>query len=139
MGSPCIIGRKAWESLPKKPLPGRFNIIVTKNHKNFAFPNTGHSLAACESVEKAIGLGKQFTETGKVFVCGGNQIYSYCLSHDLIDRILVSEVDDDTAEGIHFPAFNWEGKTVREFPKFTVREYHRSSLLGKAYDEALSD
>ncbi|HEX9158643.1 MAG TPA: dihydrofolate reductase, partial [Rhizomicrobium sp.] len=30
MGKPCIMGRKTWESLPKKPLPGRVNIVVTR-------------------------------------------------------------------------------------------------------------
>src|SRR5215510_7772356 len=30
MGWPCIMGRKTWESLPKKPLPGRLNIVVSK-------------------------------------------------------------------------------------------------------------
>ena len=31
MGKPCIMGRKTWESLPRKPLPGRTNIVVTRD------------------------------------------------------------------------------------------------------------
>jgi dihydrofolate reductase len=31
MGKPVIMGRKTWDSLPKKPLPGRTNIVVTRN------------------------------------------------------------------------------------------------------------
>ena len=31
MGKPCIMGRKTWDSLPKKPLPGRDNIVVTRD------------------------------------------------------------------------------------------------------------
>jgi len=34
MGKPCIMGRKTWDSLPKKPLPGRANIVVTRD-RNF--------------------------------------------------------------------------------------------------------
>ena len=30
MGFPCVMGRKTWESLPKKPLPGRLNVIISK-------------------------------------------------------------------------------------------------------------
>ncbi len=30
LGKPCIMGRRTWESLPKKPLPGRLNIVVTR-------------------------------------------------------------------------------------------------------------
>src|SRR5689334_3695495 len=33
MGKPCIMGRKTWESLPKKPLPGRTNILVTRDRR----------------------------------------------------------------------------------------------------------
>jgi dihydrofolate reductase len=31
MGKPVIMGRKTWDSLPRKPLPGRTNIVVTRN------------------------------------------------------------------------------------------------------------
>jgi len=31
MGKPCVMGRKTWDSLPKKPLPGRTNIVVTRD------------------------------------------------------------------------------------------------------------
>ena len=34
MGKPLIMGRKTWESLPKKPLPGRHNIVITRQ-KNY--------------------------------------------------------------------------------------------------------
>src|SRR5271163_5283693 len=31
LGNPCIMGRKTWNSLPKKPLPGRTNIVLTRD------------------------------------------------------------------------------------------------------------
>jgi len=31
MGWPCIMGRKTWESLPKKPLPGRLNVVISSS------------------------------------------------------------------------------------------------------------
>jgi len=31
MGKPVIMGRKTWDSLPRKPLPGRVNIVITRN------------------------------------------------------------------------------------------------------------
>ena len=31
MGKPCIMGRKTWESLPLKPLPGRLNIVLSRD------------------------------------------------------------------------------------------------------------
>ena len=38
LGWPCIMGRKTWESLPKKPLPGRLNIIVSNSYTQRAHP-----------------------------------------------------------------------------------------------------
>ena len=34
MGKPIVMGRKTWESFPKRPLPGRLNIVVTRD-RNF--------------------------------------------------------------------------------------------------------
>ena len=31
MGHPVVMGRRTWESLPKRPLPGRRNIVLTQN------------------------------------------------------------------------------------------------------------
>lgn len=72
MGHACIMGRKTWDSIPPKyrPLPGRFNIIVTRGHRNFDFPNgQSEKMAACADIETAIALGRQFTE-GEVFITG---------------------------------------------------------------------
>jgi hypothetical protein len=38
MGWPCIMGRKTWESLPKKPLPGRLNIVISKTMTDSSVP-----------------------------------------------------------------------------------------------------
>jgi len=35
MGWPCIMGRKTWDSLPKKPLPGRLNVIISKTMSGY--------------------------------------------------------------------------------------------------------
>src|SRR5450432_2618465 len=51
MGKPCIMGRKTWESLPKRPLPGRRNIVVTREHRYRA---DGADVA--DSVEQAIEI-----------------------------------------------------------------------------------
>src|SRR5574343_682070 len=61
----CIMGRKTWESIPIRPLPNRFNIIVSRSY--IKLPST--NVAACNTVEAAIALGKQFAK--EVFVIGG--------------------------------------------------------------------
>ena len=71
MGKPVIMGRKTWDSLPKKPLPGRTNIVVTRNP---AFRAEGaiavHSFN--EAVEKAAGAHE-------IAVIGGEAIFAAAL------------------------------------------------------------
>ncbi|MCH5229063.1 MAG: dihydrofolate reductase [Muribaculaceae bacterium] len=65
-GHPVIMGRKTWESLPKKPLPGRRNIVLSRN-TDFQDPR----------VEKALSLEEalRMTEGEDPFVIGGAEIY----------------------------------------------------------------
>ena len=65
-GHPVIMGRKTWESLPKRPLPGRLNIVVSRSLSNLDGAVCVHSpeeaIEACRGEEKP-------------FVMGGEQIY----------------------------------------------------------------
>lgn len=49
MGHPVIMGRKTWESLPRRPLPGRTNIVVTRQ-KGYEAPGA----VVVSSPEKAL-------------------------------------------------------------------------------------
>ena len=142
MGHPCIMGRKTWDSIPAKfrPLPGRYNIVVTKNHQNFQFPENGRdSIAACESVEKAIALGRQMDPKGEVFITGGSQIYNYCIKYGLVDRVLASEINNylDVVGASFFPdlkSLKWEGQALKEFEEFKVVEYRPRPKKVWAFD-----
>lgn len=70
MGHPVIMGRKTWDSLPKRPLPGRRNIVLTRN-KNFKD----------EGCEPANGVEEALTmcENESPFIIGGAEIYKYFL------------------------------------------------------------
>jgi dihydrofolate reductase len=71
MGKPVIMGRKTWDSLPRKPLPGRTNIVVTRNPD---FRAAG-ALVAC-SFEHAIALAGAASE---IMVIGGEDIFAAAL------------------------------------------------------------
>jgi dihydrofolate reductase len=135
MGHPCIMGRTTWDSIPTKfkPLPGRFNIIVTRGFRNFEFPDNrrGADMAACESIEKAISLGRQYDPDGEVFITGGGKVYQYCLDHDLVDRVLASEIHNHLeVEGATFfpdlKQLGWTGTVFKDYAEFTVMEYRKS-------------
>ena len=65
-GHPVIMGRKTWESLPKKPLPGRRNIIVSRKKDLRA-----EGAEVVNSIEEAL----QAIEDETSFVIGGSEIY----------------------------------------------------------------
>jgi dihydrofolate reductase len=67
MGHPVIMGRKTFESLPKGALPGRKNIVVTRNPK-FAAPG----VTVAGSPEEAIRL---CPDAETVFIIGGGNLY----------------------------------------------------------------
>lgn len=98
MGKPVIMGRKTWESLPKKPLPGRTNIIVTRQA---AFEAAGALVAA--DVEAALALAA-LEQPGEICVIGGGEIYRQTLPH--ARRIHLTEVDMDVEGDTRFPSLS---------------------------------
>lgn len=68
MGHPIIMGRKTFESLPKGALPGRKNVVVTRN-RDFA----ADGVTVCHSVQDAL---EATADADKRFIIGGAQLYS---------------------------------------------------------------
>lgn len=92
MGHPIIMGRKTWESLPKRPLPGRRNIVVTRNA---AFEAPGAELAT--SPEEALKLCyEKGSDNLTPFVIGGEEIYKAFMP--LATRIYFTEIDEECPE-----------------------------------------
>jgi len=84
LGKPNIMGRKTWESLPKKPLPGRANIIVTRDRNYRA---EGATVVA--TIEEALGRAKA-ENPEEIMVIGGAEIYRTALP--LATRIELTEI-----------------------------------------------
>lgn len=72
MGYPIVMGRKTWDSLPKKPLPGRINIVVTRQ------PGwSAEGAVTAHSLEDAIAQAREKAgEADEIFVIGGAEIYA---------------------------------------------------------------
>ncbi|HTT97810.1 MAG TPA: dihydrofolate reductase [Rhizomicrobium sp.] len=106
IGKPCIMGRKTWDSLPKKPLPGRENIVVTRDR---AFRAEG--AVVFHSLEDAFAHACGAEE---ICVIGGSEIYSATLS--FATRIYLTEVHGRFEGDASLPAFDistWQ-ETFRE-------------------------
>ncbi len=101
MGCPIIMGRKTFESFPKGPLPGRRNIVITRNPDyQPAGAEVYHSLdeaiAAVDGVEKA-------------FVIGGGMLYAQALP--LANELQLTVIDTERPDADTFfpeiPASEW--------------------------------
>ena len=96
-GSAVVMGRKTWASLPPRfrPLPGRVNIVVTRNVADVA----ADGATITDSPAAAIEAG---TATGRaVWVIGGAELYRQTIA--LADRLEVTEIDIDAPGDAYAP------------------------------------
>ena len=108
MGKPLIMGRKTWESLPKKPLPGRTNIVVTRD---YGFKAEGAVIV--HGIEDAL-LEAKAEKPQEIAIIGGAEIYAAFMPH--ATRIELTEIDADIEGDAVMPDFNpaqWQ-ETARE-------------------------
>ena len=121
-GCPLLMGRKTWESLPFKPLPGRENIVLTNDWQYSAKGARVYSnFAPAFNAAKAIGVNGKFEE---VFVIGGEALYRKALP--FADRLYITEVDADVEGDAFFPAItegNWREVSSTPFGKSDRNEY----------------
>jgi dihydrofolate reductase len=98
LGCPVIMGRRTWDSLPARfrPLPGRRNIVVTRNA---AWQAPGAEVA--HSLAQALTL---VADVPKAFVMGGGQLYAEALP--LADELELTEVDASFEADTFFPAWD---------------------------------
>lgn len=88
LGKPIIMGRKTYESIGR-PLPGRRNIVVTRNAEWRA---DGVDVAPDLETAKAM-----VADVAEAFIIGGAQIYGQSL--DVVDRMHITEVDLAVEDG----------------------------------------
>jgi dihydrofolate reductase len=102
MGKPVIMGRKTWESLPKKPLPGRTNIVLTRDG---SFEAKG--ALVCEDFSEAVQIAReQAEEDGRDEVCviGGASLFELALKR--AGRLYLTEVEADVEGDVRLAAID---------------------------------
>ncbi|MEN7526279.1 dihydrofolate reductase [Cupriavidus sp. DL-D2] len=116
LGAPIIMGRKTWDSIGR-PLPGRRNIVVSRNRDL--------KLEGAEVVGSLEDAQRLCVGVEQVFLIGGAQLYAEALPS--ADRLIVTEIDADVEGDAHFPAV--DRSTWLE----TARETHHSEANGFEY------
>lgn len=95
MGKPIVMGRKTWQSIGR-PLPGRDNIVVTRD-RGFVAPG---AIVVADFASALTAAAK----APEVMVIGGAEIYEAALPH--ADRIYLTEVHAAPAGDTHMRAFD---------------------------------
>lgn len=102
MGHAVIMGRKTWESLPKKPLPGRRNIVVTRNDSYYA-----PGAETAQSIEAAVAM---CSNDELPIIIGGEQVYREALPY--CTKAIITLVDVRTPDADAFfpelPERQWQ-------------------------------
>jgi dihydrofolate reductase len=131
--TPLVMGRKTWESFPKRPLPGRPNIVATRNlgfeaPGAFVFSSLPPALAAARAMAAKAGIGE-------VSVIGGTAIWEETFG--AVTHMTLTEVDAEREADAFFPEFDrsaWKEVSARRVEKdadneepYVIRELERRS------------
>jgi dihydrofolate reductase len=127
MGKPVVMGRKTFESIGK-PLPGRTNIVVSRNPDFHAegvrvVKDLMMARAVCESFAIVEGIEE-------VMVIGGAQIYEQALP--MADRLYLTEVHAEVAGDALFPEFDrsqWRELGRQQFLAAEANPYDYSFVI----------
>ena len=112
MGHPLIMGRKTMEHIGGKSLPGRTNIVVTRNSSLSAI-----GFVVASSIEEALEKAKNAEGGEEVFVFGGAQIYSLALPYT--QRLYLTVVHDEPPADAFFPDYSEFTKVVEKSPSMS--------------------
>lgn len=102
LGKPILMGRKTWDSLPRKPLPGRMNVVLSRDGSF-----QPEQAVVCESFMEAVQMAReQAEEDGAAEVCviGGRSLFEAALPK--AKRLYLTEVAAKVEGDVHFPDFD---------------------------------
>jgi dihydrofolate reductase len=131
MGKPVIMGRKTWESLPRKPLVGRTNIVLSRDG---SFEPKG--AVVCEDFGEAVAIAREQAEEDgarEVCVIGGASLFELALAK--AGRVYLTDVDAEVEGDTVLPALDparWTEVSAKAYPAgdgddhpFTIRVLER--------------
>ncbi len=108
-GHTLVMGYQTYMSLPKRPLPGRKNIVLSKNHTE---AEGGQILS---SVEAVLDYAREHADE-KIFICGGASLYEQFMEH--ADNLYITWIDkEEEGADRFFPPVRedeWDPKTIRK-------------------------
>ena len=126
-GNTVIMGKKTWESLPRRPLPGRKNIVLTDDPNEYI-----DCSVTAYSIDDALS---KCADNEEIFIIGGGSIYRQFMP--IADRLYITHVHKKAPADIYFPEIDlsiWEIAEKEEFKadgensiSYTYTVYERKS------------
>lgn len=108
-GNTIIMGKRTWESLPKRPLPGRKNVVITD------IPDeTFEGAVMAYSIDEAVSKCKGDSE---IFIIGGGSVYGQFMP--LADRLYITHVHKKAEADTFFPKIDKRTWEIAEKEEFT--------------------
>lgn len=111
LGKPIVMGRKTWQSFPKRPLPGRTNIVISRRDD---FADEG--VVVARSLDEAIAMAAA-ERPDEICVIGGGQIFAEAM--DVADTLHVTHIRASIEGDTFFPAIDeavWTKTRSERFP-----------------------
>ena len=120
-GHVVVMGRKTWDSLPKKPLPDRLNIVITSQERHFG------EMTAFIPFSEAVSRMTHIDSDEEWFIIGGGQIYEELLP--LCNRVYVTKINKSHENvDTYFPNLDKSGEwapascsPIYEYKDFTYQ------------------
>lgn len=109
LGKPLVMGRKTLDSLYQEvggPLPGRTNIIITRQ-ESF---ETADGVLVSSDLKSAVNMARNIAEKDgqdEIFINGGANVYGQALEAGLVDVLDICMIHQDFDGDTQFPEFDW--------------------------------
>jgi dihydrofolate reductase len=103
-GMPVVMGRKTFESMSSKPLPGRKNIVITRKP---GWNAEGVSVVNGVDTAASLAEGLNYKE---IFIIGGGEIYM--IAFDRANKIYMTRVHAELEGDTYFPVIEKDDWTL---------------------------
>lgn len=101
-----LMGRKVWESIPKKwrPLKGRLNVVLSRTIADIIDEN----VIVARSFQDAVGLLQQMDDIETIWNIGGSEVYRAGLSSPYLHQLYITRVSGAFDADVFFPPVNFD-------------------------------